>query len=70
MQRNVAVGSGEVKVNVDVFEVLSFGGCAVIWVVGGVRSTVHVYVTGGGEVPVWPCSCTLKECWPSARFAT
>ena len=42
VQRNVAVGSGEVKVNVEVFELLSAGGLPVIWVVGGVRSTVQV----------------------------
>ncbi len=42
VQRNVAVESGEVKVNVEVLELLSAGGLPVIWVVGGVRSTVQM----------------------------
>ncbi len=42
VQRKVAVGSGEVNVKVEVFELLSAAGLPVIWVTGGVRSTVHV----------------------------
>jgi hypothetical protein len=38
---NVAVGSGEVNVNVAVVELVSAGGFPVTWVVGGVRSIVQ-----------------------------
>jgi hypothetical protein len=62
---NVAVGSGEVKVNVDVVELLSAGGLPVTWVIGGVRSTVQ------SDSPVWatpvPTSVTTNRCSPSDR---
>ena len=67
-QRNVAVGSGEVNVNVEVFELLSTGGLPVIWVVGGVRSTVQVYVTGA-SAPA-PLTFTENMCEPSESPVT
>ena len=60
VQRNVAVGSGEVNVNVEVVELLSAAGLPVTWVTGGVRSTFHVEEIGGGGVPVSAFSFTTS----------
>jgi hypothetical protein len=67
VHRNVAEGSGEEKAKVDVREVEIAGGCCVTVVVGGVRSTVQVYVAGVSPVAF---VLTANVCDPSLRPLT
>jgi hypothetical protein len=61
---NVAAGS-LLNANAALVWLLSAGGPPSSVVSGGVKSTVHVCVSGSPLPPVAPCAKTANVCWPS-----